>query len=174
MVEIIPKPIPKLPFWQTFFSYFAIILLVLSLLSYLFLHFSLQKTSQILGNLEETLAREKTPAEIALETKVFGYQKKIATFSQLMTERKKSSKIFPFLEKICHPQVWFQRVNLSLETLQVEISGESENFQVLGQQLLILKKEPLIKDLNLSKIAFGKEGKANFTISFTFSPAILK
>lgn len=174
MVEIIPKPAPKLPLWQNLLLYFAIALFLLSLSSYFILSSSLKKASQELQNLEETLAKEKTPAEIALETEILGYQRKIKDFAELLKEHKNPSKFFEFLEGICHPKVWFSKISLSPEDSQAEVSGEAETFQVLGQQLLILKNQVLIRNLNLSKIAIGKEGKVNFILNFTLDPAIFK
>jgi len=174
MVEIIPKPAPKLPWWQNFLLYFSIVLFLLSLSSYFILSHSLKKTSQVLQNLEETLVRGKTSSEIVLETEVFGYQKKIADFAQLVKGHKKTSKFFEFLEKISHPKVWFKKISLSPEDFQAVVSGESETFQTLGQQLLIFKEEPLIKNLNLSKIAIGKEGRVNFILNLTLDPKVFK
>ncbi len=174
MVEIIPKPTPKPPFWSNILLYFSLGLLLLTILTYFICDSFLKKLETNQANLEKALIQVRTAEKIALEREVFDYQKKIGDFAQLVKRQKNTSKFFDLLQKICHPKVWFSRLSLSLEDFQVEISGETETFQILGQQLLILKKEPLIKNLNLSKIAIGEKGKVNFTLNFTLDPEIFK
>lgn len=174
MIEIIPKPVQKLPLWHNFLFYFSILLFLVSLTGYFLLkHFS-EEISQEIKDLEEILTEEKTLSEVVLETKVLNYQKKIGNFSQLIKKHKRISKIFEFFESICHPKVWFSRFNLSREPFQLRVSGETENFHFLEQQILIFKKEPLIEEVNLSNISFGEKGKVNFSLSLTLNPALFQ
>jgi len=174
MIEIIPKPAQKLPLWQNILFYISIAVLLAVFLSYFVLDHSLKTSSQTLENLEETLARGKTPTEIALEEETFGYQKKIKDFSRLIGSHLFASNFFTFFEKICHPKVWFSQIDLNPQQGQVALLGEAENFSVLGQQILILKTEPLIKNLDLVSLSIGKRGKVDFTLNLFLDPAIFK
>jgi len=52
--------------------------------------------------------------------------------------------------------------------------GQTENFSTLEQQISILKLKKEIKDINLSSISIGKEGKVDFTLNLSLDPAIFK
>lgn len=174
MVEIIPKPAKKIPSWQNILFYFSVVFLLVSFLSYLILNHFVKVSSQTLDQLEKTLAREKTPSEIALEEEVFGYQKKINAFSQLIKEHLFTSNFFTFSEKICHPKVQISQLNLEPAKGIAILSGQAEDFSVLGQQLLLLKEEPQIADFNLADISIGKKGKVDFTLKLTLNPQLFE
>lgn len=173
-IEIIPKPVEKIPFWQNFLFYFSVILLIISISSYFGFGYLLDKNKVIFEGLEETLKREKTPEESALEDKVLGYQKKINTFSQLISEHFYGSEVFSLIEKLCHPQVWFSQFGFNFPEYSLMLSGNSDSFSVVGQQLLLFEKESLIKEVNLSQLNLGKEGKIDFIINLSLDPTIFK
>lgn len=174
MIEIIPKPAKKLPIWQQILFYLSLALLGGSLVSSVILTQIVKGLGTRLGEIEEILTKEKTPEEIALEERVFDYQKKIDDFTFLVERHKHPSKFLKFFESICHPKVWFYKFNLSLKNQELVASGEAENFSVLGQQLSILQQKEEIKKAELTQVSISREGKVNFTISFSFDPKILK
>lgn len=174
MIEIIPKPAAKLPLWQNILFYSFLALLLLTILSYFILDFSLKKAETTLKNLEETLAQERTTEEITLEKEVFSYQKKIGDFSKLLKGHLFSSKIFEFIEKNSHPKIWFSQLNLNPREGEVNLSGQAENFTTLHQQLQILKANPKVLNLNLVQIAIGKGGRVDFGLNITLDPSVFK
>jgi len=173
-IEIIPKPKAKIPSWLNFLFYFSIVLLIASPSAYFALDYFLKKTEANLQTLEETLAKEKTPQEIALENRVLGHQKKTRDFSWLINQHLYSSKFFAFFQKICHPKVWFSQISLDFKASQLVVSGEAETFLVLGQQLQIFKQENLIKSVNLARISMGREGGVDFSFNLLLDPIIFK
>jgi hypothetical protein len=174
MVEIIPKPAAKVPLWQNLLFYFSFSLLLMVLLSYFILGIYLKKAEITLNGLEETLTKEKTAEEIALEKKITGYQRKIEDFSKLIGQHLLSSKFFEFIEKKSHSQVWFSKLDLNPVNGKAKLTGEAENFFILHQQLQILRKDPLVKNLDLVQITIGKEGRVDFDLNLEFQPALFK
>lgn len=174
MIEIIPKPIAKLPFWQNILFYLSIALLIISIISFFVLNRFLETAKAELQNLEETLDRERTPEEAALEKRVFDYQKKMEDFTTLKDLHLYPSKFFDFFQDLCHPQVWFSKFNLNLRNYDLTISGQTDTFSTLGQQLLIFQEREEIQEVNLSQLKISKIGKVDFTLSLSFDPAILK
>lgn len=174
MIEIIPRPAKKLPLWQNLLFYFSIILLLITILSYFILGHFLKKSEKALQDLELTLARGKTTEELSLEKEVLSWQKKIEDFSKLIREHTLASNFFLFLEKNCHPKAFFSKVNLKPGANQAVLSGQAENFSVLAQQISILKSKKEIKDLNLSSIIIGKEGKVDFILNLLLEPQLFK
>jgi len=143
-------------------------------LAYFILNIYLNRAEATLKNLEETLAKEKTVEEIALEKEVSGYQRKIEDFSKLINRHLFPSKFFEFIEKNSHPQVWFSKLDLNPRKGEANLSGETENFVVLYQQLQILRANPKVLNLNLVKIAIGKEGRVNFDLNLNLDPGLFK
>lgn len=174
MIEIIPKPAQKLPLWLNILFYFSIAFLLGMVSTYFILDHSLKSSKNSLKILEETLTQEKTGEEVVLEKEVFGYQKKIQDFSKLLSQHQFCSKLFEFIEGICHPKIWFSQINLNPAQSEVNLLGEAEDFTTIGQQLLILKSEPLVKNVSLSQIAIGKKGRVNFGLNLSLDPTIFK
>lgn len=173
-MEIIPKPAQKLPLWQNILFYFSLALLVAGISSFFLLERSLKSSRSSLKNLEETLTREKTPGEAGLEKEILAWQKKIRNFSQLFSEHLYPSKSFDFIEKISHPEVWVTQLSLDAKEAKIAVSGETESFTTLGQQLLILEKDSQIRDFTLSSLTIGKKGKVDFALSLSIDPGIFK
>jgi hypothetical protein len=175
MVEIIPRPKPKIPFWQNILLWLAIALFIASILSYFISDSSQKKASQNLQDLEALLAKEKTVKEItSLEKEIFGCQKKIEDFFKILNSHQLSSNLFKFIESQTHPKVRWLSFNLKTQTLTVSLSGQTQNFQTLNQQISILKKEGLINEINLSNIKLGEGGEISFDLNFSFDQKILK
>lgn len=174
MVEIIPKEIPPIPKWLNILFYFALALLIFSIVGYFVLDSSLRNAQKNLVDLKETLAGEETPEKIALEKEVLNYEKKVKDFSQIIGEHLKTSKIFALIEKTCHPKVWFSYFSLDSRAGEATFSGKAQSFESLGQQLLILEDESLVKNVDLEKVSISKEGEINFELSLFLGLMILK
>jgi len=175
MIEIIPKPAQKLPLWLNILFYFSIGLLLATILTYFILGRSLKKSDISLKNLEETIShQEKTSEEISLEREVSDYQKKIKDFSLLFFQHRYCSKFFDFIEKNCHPKIWFSQFSLNSKQAEANLSGEAENFTVIGQQFLIFKSSPLVKNINLAQISIGRAGRVNFSLDLSLDPSVFK
>ena len=174
MIEIIPKPAPKTPLWQNILFYVSLSLLVISVICYFGLSHFQKKSFQTLKALDQEMAAKQTSEDKALEAEVISYKKKIGDFSVLLSQHQMASKFFGAFEKMVHPRVWFSDFNLDLEKCKVTVSGSTDSFWTLGQQLLIFKRQPLIKEVNLSGVSIGTEGDIRFAFNLLFSPKIFK
>ena len=172
-MEIIPKPTQKIPPWQNILFYLSLALLAASIFGFLFLNQAVRKSESSLKKLEETLTREKTSQEISLEKDILAWQKKIKNFSQLFSQHLQPSKALDFLGGVTHPQVWLKQVSLDSRGSKIVASGETESFTTLGQQLMILEKNPQVESFILSSLSIGKKGKVDFTLSILIDSAIL-
>ena len=176
MVEIIPKPAPKIPLWQEILFYLGIFLLIATIGSYFGLNYLQKRASGEIQTIEDQISKVKTAEEEALKRELFEKEKKIKDFSVLLDEHQIHSNLFPFLGEICHPKVQFLSLGFSKsgEYYQVNFPAQAESYEVLHQQILILRDEELIKDLKLSGISVGKEGKVNFSLVFSLDPSIFE
>ncbi len=174
MIEIIPKPLIKKTPWQNILLYFSIALAIVAVLGYFVLNNTLEKKTQTIQNLDETLTKLRTPEVLNLEKEVFDWAKKIKDFSILVDSHLAVSNFFSLLESLSHPKVWFFNVELKPKEAKVSFSGEAEDFSVLGQQLLIFKNEKRIQNIELSKVSLAEEKKVRFELNFSLSPEFFK
>jgi hypothetical protein len=128
--------------------------------------------SSKLSKIEESL--KKTTEEQKLEQRLLNYQKKVRDFGVLLDYHLPPRNIFDFLEKITHPKVWFSSFSFNLEENKVSLSGQTDTFITLGQQIIILRNQDFIKDIDLSDISIDKDGKVGFNLQVSFNKEIFK
>ena len=172
MVEIIPKPIEKIPPWQKKLFYFSIFLFIALLISYFILVSLEKKSGNILSSLEETLLKERTPEMSSLEKEILNEQKKIEDVSPFLEKHLFPSKVFEFFERNTLPRVFFSEINLNSLNSIAGLSGQTDSFLTLVQQLAIFEKEPLIEKVNINQVSITKGGKIEFSLNFSFNPKI--
>ena len=171
-IEIIPKAAIRRPAQVNYFYYLSIGLLIVALLSWLLLNQMIKKSRPALEKLEKSLAEQKN-SKRDLENEVLGYKAKLENFSRLIDAHKQDSNLFKFIESLTHPNVFFSNFSFSAKDSSVSVSGKSDGFESLGQQLIILNEQPGIKNLQLKKVSLGKEGGVEFELTFNFDPGIL-
>jgi uncharacterized protein YneF (UPF0154 family) len=174
VVEIIPRKAAPLPFWLKILFYVLVILLVGAILTFFILGHLQKKTLTELQNLEEEISQEKTPQKLSQEEEILSYQKKIKDFGLLAKSHFLPSKFFDFLERRSHPRIWISQISLAPGQAQVSLTGQAESFTALGQQIQILKRENLLKEINLTKISLGKKGEIEFTLDLSFDQKFFK
>jgi len=152
----------------------SLILLLLTVSSYFLLDYFSKKELANLNNLKATLAGLRSPENIALEQKLASYQAKISDFSEISSKFYNTPKLFELFEKVTHPKVWFTQAKLNLKESKVELAGVVDTFFSLGQQMLTLKANASLSDINLSGVVIGEKREIKFVVSFSFDPEIIK
>lgn len=174
-IRIIPTPPKRAPAWESILFYLSLILLMSIVGGFIILDKKIiPSQEQKLIELKGIIAKTKTPKEKALEKELKAYQKKIEDFSFLLSRHQKTSKIFSFFESTSHPKIWFASFNSDFRRHQATVSGFTESFKTLGQQLLVFKKHPSVEKVELTRISIGERGKIRFTFNLLFSPKIFK
>lgn len=174
MVGIIPKPIKKTSRLYEFSPYIVFGLVVAVASASVALFYLENKTSKTLWDLQEKIAQVGTKDEKAIEMQVLLDKQKIDDFSKLFADHQRASNFFKFLEENSHSKIWFNKLELSTQDSQVVLSGETSNFETLGQQIVIFQNRELVKTIKISDLAIGKDGRANFTFSLSLDPKIFK
>ena len=132
-------------------------------------------TKKIAGKVEEIQkSLEVTPSEQSLEDNVSLIKNRIEIFSNLISKHKNAKNIFALIENDCLPMVQFTSFNFDMNQKSVSLSGITDGFIPLEQQLNVLRKEPLIKKVNLSNMSMESGGTVNFSVSFVVDPKIFK
>ena len=172
-IEITPKQKIKVPIWVIVIGVFCVILILVFLAGYFYLYRSVGQMSKEIE--EKNLT--SFPLEKAIKEKeqeIFSIRQKIDDFNELLLGHKKPLKVFEFLERTGLPNVLFFTFDFTFKKGELAISGETDSFITIEQQVLILRQEPLVKNLNLSGLSIGEEGGISFTLLFTFDPQIFK
>lgn len=175
-IEIIPKaqrPRPRAELIDALF-YLSLILLLLSFLSYFVLDRYERQARLEIGRIEKSLREKETPEIKLLEEGVLKTQKRIAVFADLWNNHRRSSLIFPLLADFSHPQVFFSGLELNTAVSEVILSGSTESFRILQEQVLIFEREPRIAEVNLRGIGFDRQGKVGFSLKLRFNPEAFK
>ncbi len=171
-MEIIPKQGPKIPPWVDILFYLSVILLIFTFVSYFAVNHFIKKSQDTLADLEKTLASEISE-KASLKKEILTYEKKINDFSRLISVHGKASNVFAFIEEQCHPNIWFNNFILDAEGEKLFLTGEAQDFQSLGQQMLIFREEnDVIKSVELGDVSLKKEGGISFKLTFLLDPSI--
>lgn len=166
-MEIIPKETPKLPNWINHLFYCFLAFFVLSVIGFFVLNAFLKKAQQELEYLGSALVGEKSFSDPSLEREILAEKKKIDDFSFLIGQRREMPEIFSFLQNISHPKVWFSSFDFNIDKSTINLQGETENFESLGQQLYILDSEESIAGYELGNISVSEGGKIGFNLSIS-------
>lgn len=173
MVEIIPKPAEKV-IWKEILSYFPIFLLILIILVFFILNSYQKKLEIYLQSLEDQISKGKIQEIKNLEKEILDKKEKIDIFKPLLESHLFNTNFFNFLASSTHPQVFFSKVDLNSKEATVSLSGQTDSFSTLGQQILIFSQKDLISDLNLTNFSISKEGKVNFDLKLKLNPKIFQ
>jgi len=180
-IQIIPKEAAKLPLWQNILFYFSIGLALSVLAAYGVLYHFTQKATEDAKNIDTSIQQGKTPQMLSLENQVKSYRDMVNNFSSLINNHEFSSNFFGnfeqktgILEKLTHPKVSFSGMDFNADGNSVSLSGLTDDFKIIGQQIALFKSERMINSVILSKVEKNKDGKIEFTLEIRFSPELLK
>lgn len=174
MVEIIPKTFEEIPSWQRILFYFLIFLLIAVVAGFFILNYLYNEVKGDLQISEKTLSEEKAPEIETLEEEIFIYKEKFDDFSFLFENHTLTTRFFEFLESKTHPRIFFSNIYLIPGQAEVNLSGLSDNFLSLGQQISILKNEKLVKNVILSNITISEKGDIDFNFKIFLKEELFK
>jgi Tfp pilus assembly protein PilN len=174
MVEIIPKKVDETPSWQKILFYVLVLVAVLLIITY-FVLFYLQNQAEVtLSSLEARLQEVRDPEVSKMEAKVISYKKKVDDFAPFLNTHIMNSNFFNFLERNAHPQVVFKDLSLNADIGRVTLSGKTDNFLSLGQQLAVLDESPMVKNLVLSHVSLNDKGGVDFNLNLLLDENIFR
>ena len=174
MVGIIPKPIKKPSQVYRLAPYIVFGLVAVVVLAYIVLSYLENNASKTMENLQERIAQVGTKDEKVLEAQVLLDKEKIDDFSKLFADHQRVSNFLKFLEENSHPEIWFNKLILNSEDSEVVLAGETANFETLGQQIVIFQSQELVKNVEISDLSLGKNGRATFTFTLSLDQEIFK
>lgn len=125
----------------------------------------LQEKIEVLAPLRESIKQK--------EQEIIPIKQKIDNYKLLVPGHKSMSDIFTLLEENSLPKVWFYNFNFVLEERKAIISGITDSFTILEQQIFVLSQNSLISELKLSNVSMSENKKIDFVIEIVFKSSIL-
>ncbi len=157
-IEIIPKRKIEEARWPIIVFYLSLILFCFAVLIYFILNRFLGDFSIILKDLQREVEIKRESPALEFKKDILTYQEKIEGFGILLEEQNFNSNFFRFFEGLIHPMVWFREFNLDSKIKEVRLLGLAENFITIGEQIYILKKEPMIREVRVFESFLEEEG----------------
>lgn len=170
MIQLLPKKKIGIPRRQKFLFYFSLILLTILISIYLVFIRLDKGVGRKIQETNELISQTEKPEEIKSEQEVKKYEKKLKNFSLILEKHSYPSRVFPLLEKDTLDKVYFTGFNLDSETLNLDLNGVANDFQTLGQQIIIFGRDPLIRGVSLKNIFIVSLGMVKFSLRISLSP----
>lgn len=172
-IEIMQKPKTKLPTWVKILLGAAIGFVLIAAGMYFYLDYSSKKVTREINDTQAQITA-LVNANRETEKRVLTYEAKINDFSSLVSSHQKTVNVLTFLEQKTHPEVMFKKLNFDAAKTVLSVEGKAASFTALGQQMLILKEEKVLKNINLSGIALSPKEGITFSLQLTFDSQIIK
>ncbi|MEK7665004.1 MAG: PilN domain-containing protein [Patescibacteria group bacterium] len=158
--------------WIDVLLYFAVCLLIVSILCYFI--FSIKNFSQRenIKKLNTALESIGTDQQKNIEKEVFNYQKKVNEFMLLLKNRKFVSAVFNFMEQQTFLNVWFDKFSMNRKDAEVDLSGEAVDMAAFSGQIASLERNEYIKKVTVLNSKLGNSGVVQFNLSLLMDPKI--
>ncbi len=154
---------------------FSIFVFALSLLVYFGLAFGYETflNNQIAATDEETQALSQKISSDS-QAKFVDVYSRLSNFKTLLAGHVYGTKVFPLLEKITYPSVYYNNIDLSVDDRKIVLSGIALNFESLSRQLALYDAEKTSIEsyiLNQSRVV---ENKVNFRVTLILSSKLFQ
>lgn len=152
--------------------YFLFALGSVLIFSYALFTLKIYLQSQEINNLDGLMS-VNVPKQKIDGMRALGYKKKIDDYSSIVNNHRISSNILTFIEENTLDNVWFSSFNMSQFSNEVKLSGEAENIETLGRQVMAFEKsQDHIRDVAVFQSRKDVSGRVQFTLNLYFNPKI--
>ncbi len=176
-IQLVPKSGQKGELKVTGKEIIYYILLGLALFvtfAFLYLHLVGRKMEKEITTIDRKLIESRSGEFEDLEKSILKAEAKISLFSKFLDSHKKNSLFFDYLSTVCHKEVFFTHLDLNAVDSTAEVEGKTEDFARLRQQILILRNEEKIEEVDLKSVSINQERGVDFSLSLSFDSSILK
>ncbi len=101
------------------------------------------------------------------------FYSQLVNIQNLLAHHPNASKLFDFLEKNTHNQVYFLSLNLSLAEKNLKIEGSASDYEALAQQLEIFRKAPEIERVFLEDSKLSDDKGVHFIVRLIFNQSLV-
>lgn len=158
--------------WVDVIFYFAISLLVATVLCYLIFltknFFQRRAIKSEVSQLEEVGTVQQKEREII----VLDYQARTKDFSELFNNHQFASNVFAFFQKETMPNVWYDNFDLDRKSNAIQLSGEADTMDALSRQTSTFERNSYVKSIGTLKSSLGTSGRIQFDTSLVLNKDI--
>ncbi|MCP6718315.1 MAG: hypothetical protein KJI70_02140 [Patescibacteria group bacterium] len=169
MVDIIPRPVEQAGKWQKTLFYLLIFIVIVLIIIYFLLANLIQNSQVYSEELGIKITQGRTQERIELEEENIYYKNKIEAIAPFLNAHVLSSKFFDFLSAKTHPRIFFSKINLTAKEVRIALSGSTDSFSTLDQQLTALNEELLVEDVVLTNTSINKAGGIDFDLEISLN-----
>lgn len=148
----------------------AFLLLIVSLILFGGSFFYKQGLNKDIKKMIQEIERQKEEFDPALINELILTSKNIEAAKSVVREHQIVSSVFALLEENTLSKVSFQK--FADKKTAVSLEGESSNYEEIAKQVLILKANPLVEEIQFSRLA-KSQNKINFGLEIILKPEIL-
>lgn len=160
------------PLWMVLLFLGITVVLVFLIASYLFFYFSHSGAIKKIAELDASMIGlnqniKNKESELSL------IQKKTVDYNKLVSNHKRLENVFKFIEKKVITNIWFDTFDFNTVADDIiTLTGVGPNFATISQQVEVLKKEELVKEITIGGISINKDGEVAFELKVKFAPEI--
>jgi len=168
-IQLIPRtPAPPSLIVNLAF-YFSILFLIFTIILAVFLNFKIKKLDNELIQKQQKLSALQSSETLKKKNELLNLNSEIRYFFKILDQKNYPSKVFDFISKNTHKNVYFNSFSWDAKDNSVSLSGATKSLKDLSEQILIFQSQNCISNFLVSDIKGSKEGEIVFSISFKFN-----
>lgn len=155
---------------------FSIIILLVSLSVYFYFNniILVQKNAELVNSNNEYNALIGRSDIRAKEDQLKLAGKYIGDFKTLFESNPKILGFFTSFQEWTQPEVVFSGFLFDVPSREITMSGSTDGFRNVIQQIAILRIEPTIESYQVSDVNLAENGLVNFNLKLVIKPEVLK
>jgi type II secretory pathway component PulL len=174
MPGIIPRSTSRTPGWVNVLLWTSLIILVITLVGYFGIKRGISSLEDEIEETQQKIINIETPENRKIEKDLLIYQAQANYFTQALTERRHPTEAFILLKKLAHPDVVFTSFDFNQAKYQISLQGYASNFQVVGEQLSVMREDESVQEAEMTSLAIGEKGEINLGITLKLLPSLFK
>lgn len=162
--------------WKNIFLIVSIFIFIIVLAGFFaFKFYFIKEAEKKLAEANIIINQIGTEEQKRMEEELQKAEWQIHDFKILWENSPKVSQLFPYLESIVHPRVYFTNFSLNVAENKINLVVRADTFQSLIQQIQILENKPdFIEKFEVSNISAAEKGGVSFNLVLTVKPSIFK
>ncbi len=161
--------------WMDVILYFSVSVFVAAIFCWLIFWAKNGIQQSQINDWKDKLQTVGTDAQKEQEKTVLDYQRKIDDFNKLFNNHQFASYAFAFMQAETMQNVWFKQFSLDRSSSQVQLTGESDDFDSLAHQVATFEQNKYVKNFgNLTSSKDASTAKVQFNFSLSLDSALFK
>lgn len=159
---------------ENFVFLLSLLLLAGAIGSFFYLQYLTGQKNAELATISAEAAKTKTAEQKNIENRILTVRQQMRDFSDMIDTRKYGTKFFEMFESLVFPNVYFTKCSLDIDNLKVGVSGHTDSFESLGQQLASFEAaNDVFEKITLGKVGISQGGGIDFDLEMRLKPTMV-